>query len=450
LQKYKLLLIHPFNRDLLKVESNSLKRGLSNYALFEPLCLGILAALTNEKWNVKILDECIEELTETSTCEFYDLVAITSDTCTIPRAIEISKMFREKNIKTIIGGIHASVNIEESKKFFNIVVIGEAEMVWRELIHDYETNCLKELYKTDTFFDLNNAVLPRRDLFSDKYVFSVVYTSRGCPSNCTFCAVTKFFGRKQRHRPIESVICELKEIKQGKMVFFSDDDIIGNSKSGWERARMLFKQIIENDIKINWHAFASIEIAYHDDILESAAKSGCRWLYIGIESINKLVLKEMNKSKNIVSKTASVNKLIKKINSYGIMVYGGFIIGNDNDDKKNIRKLIRFIKYSFVNGFALFVLTPLPGTDLFQKMLFENRLFYNNYPKDWTRYNLSELSFTPKQIMADDFNQEYKRGQLLLNSRSIKYIKFILTLYTTRSLDLAKEIYNFYKYSVNV
>lgn len=132
------------------------------------------------------------------------------------------------------------------------------------------------------------------------------------------------------------------------------------------------------------------------------------------------------------------------------MVYGGFIIGNDNDDKKNIRKLIRFIKYSFVNGFALFVLTPLPGTDLFQKMLFENRLFYNNYPKDWTRYNLSELSFTPKQIMADDFNQEYKRGQLLLNSRSIKYIKFILTLYTTRSLDLAKEIYNFYKYSVNV
>ena len=447
--KYKLLLIHPFNKDLLKVQSNSLKRGLSNYALFEPISLGILAALTNNNWSVKIVDEGLEDFPQKLESNSYDLVGITSDTSTIGRAIEISTICKNLNIKTVIGGIHASFNVEESLEFFDFVVVGEAEEVWPDLIDDFEAAQMKRVYEAKGKFNLKNAVIPDRKLFFQNYIFSVVYTSRGCPGRCSFCAVSNFFGRIQRRRPIDNIISELREIPQGRTVFFSDDDIIGRSPIEREKAVELFKSIIYDGINISWHAFTSIEAALFDEVLENAAKSGCRWLYIGFDSTSQQSLKEMNKAMKIIALKRSYNKLIKKINSYGILVYGGFIIGNDSDDIKSVKKMMRFIKYSYVNGFALFVLTPLPGTELFDRMTKEKRMLFNNFPDDWVHFNLSELTFTPKNMTVDEFNDLYINCHKYLNLKYIKYIKSILTLISTKSPALARQIYNFYKFRVS-
>jgi len=445
---FKLLLVYPFNEKLLQVESSALQRGLSNYVLFEPLTLGIIAALTNEKWEVTLIDEGLERLSDYTFYAHYDLVGITSDTCTFSRAIDISKAFRKMNVKTVIGGIHASFTVDMSLEYFDVVAVGEAELVWPHLINDFENDQLKRIYKPEGVYDLGDAVKPRRNIYKADYPFSVVYTSRGCPNKCNFCAVSTFFGKQQRHRSIDNIIEELKEIPQGKTVFFSDDDIIGYALSERKRAIELFKRMMDEGLNLNWHAFASLDIAYHDDVLEYAAKSGCRWLYIGVDAINELVLKEMNKTKNLSARKNSINRLIKKINSYGILVYGGFIIGNDNDTKKSIKKLMRFIKYSYVNGFALFVLTPLPGTELFRKMENEKRLLYTRFPDDWTRYNLSELTFRPKNFSIEEFQQIYEQSQNYLNAKYIRYLKSLLTLFTTRSVAHAKYIYNFYKYSI--
>ena len=196
-----------------------------------------------------------------------------------------------------MGGIHASMASEEAGRYADSIVSGEAEGVWRGLLDDFERGRLKPRYE-GIARDLLGSAVPRRELFSPEYLFATVQTSRGCPMDCYFCSVSPFNGRKYRQRPVEEVLDELESIPQ-KFIFFVDDNILGYGEDAEERAIRLFKGMVDRKMGKSWFCQASINFADNRELLRWAAKSGCRMVFLGLESADPAELKAMRKSLNL-------------------------------------------------------------------------------------------------------------------------------------------------------
>ncbi len=305
----KLILINPFNQHT--------KHGLHDtHALSPPLALGIIAGLTPAGWDIEIIDENFEDYSYAEA----DLVGITAVTANINRAYEIAALYREKGVPTIIGGIHASMLPEEAEKYVDVVVTGEAESVWDALIADFIDGKLKKRYRGE-LLPMKDTPLPRRDLFHPAYTYANIQTTRGCPMSCDFCSVHTFNGSRYRQRPVEDVLDELETIPQ-ELVYFVDDNIIGYSKQSAERAIQLFKGMVERGIKKDWYCQASLNVADNEEVLEWAAKSGCRMILIGIESEKEEQLQEANKKLNLKMGIDKYKEVFDRIHRYGISVLG--------------------------------------------------------------------------------------------------------------------------------
>lgn len=244
-----------------------------------PLSLPMIASLTPDDFDISISDENISPIDFNKD---IDLAAITVMTPLAPRAYEIADRFRAKGVRVVLGGMHPSFLPEEAIQHADAVVIGEAEGVWAELLEDFKQGKLKQFYKCSSFPQLENLPIPRRELFPSKGYFTVntVQVTRGCPFDCDFCTVTKFFGNKHRYRPIDEVVVEVSSLK-GKSVVFVDDNIIGNIPY----AKELFKALIP--LKIKWLSHASINVARDEELLRLSAESGCVGYMIGFESISQ-------------------------------------------------------------------------------------------------------------------------------------------------------------------
>lgn len=283
---------HDFMKKLLLINPVGQKSGflLSKYSNHAPLGLAYVAAVTPDHWEVRIADENIQPFQ----MEEADLVGITAFTSNINRAYEIAASYREKGIKVVIGGIHASMLPEEALRFTDAVVVGEVEGIWGEVIRDFENNRLRPLYKGPQL-DLNDySILPRRDLLHPDYVWNSVQTSRGCPFNCTFCSVSRYLGRNYRQRPAENVIRELENIP-GERIAFLDDNLIGYSAENKKRAEALFRGMIERGLKKKWWMQTSINAAEDDELLRLAAQAGCLFALVGFETTEPRVLQGMKK-----------------------------------------------------------------------------------------------------------------------------------------------------------
>ena len=197
----KLLLINPVGR-----RSGYL---LSKYSTFQPLSLSYIAAVTPSHWEVKIIDENIDEFQ----FEEADLVGITGFTSSINRAYQIARTYREKKIKVIMGGIHSSMLPEEALQYADTVVTGEGEGIWKQVIEDFENNLLLPRYNGPRIDLSQTQITPRRDLLHPNYFWNSVQTSRGCPFNCNFCSVSRYLGTEYRQRKATDVLNELEEIK---------------------------------------------------------------------------------------------------------------------------------------------------------------------------------------------------------------------------------------------
>ena len=374
----KLLLINPVG----------MKSGflLNRATTYPPLNLAYVAALTPSDWNVKILDENFDDYR----FEEADLVGITAFTSNVNRAYEIAGIYREKKIKVILGGIHASMLPDEALKFVDSVLIGEAENIWETIIHDFENNALAPLYRGPVVDLAALDVIPRRDLLHANYFWQTIQTSRGCPLNCNFCSVSRYLGRQYRQRKAEDVLIELQEM-QGAYVTFLDDNLIGYGHQAYERAKELFRGMIDQKLNKKWCMQTSINAADDEEVIKLAAEAGCIFVFIGFESIAGEALSNYKKGVNIKAGVENYKKVVDTFHRYGIAVLGAFIIGSDSETTEYYQRFADFLIKSDIDIFQISLLTPLPGTDFLEQLKNEGRLLYTSYPADWDKYRFSYI-----------------------------------------------------------
>ena len=420
----RLVLINPVNRHRAGLSINPSTR-------FPPLGLGVVAALTPADWEITIIDENVEPFTY----QEADLVGLTAFTASAMRAYEIAQCYRAQGVRTVLGGIHASMLPEEALRYVNTVVIGEAEGVWPKVIADFEVGNLQRFYQ-GALSDLKNIPKPRHDLFHPSYMFDSIQTSRGCPMDCDFCSVTVFNGNQYRQRPVDEVLDELEAVHK-KKIFFVDDNIIGYGREATDRAVSLFKGIINRGIKKDWMCQASINFADNDEVLARAAQSGCRMVVLGIEAADIDALSDVNKKMNLQRGIDSYEKSFRRINKHGIAVVGAFIYGVDSDTPEKIRQRTDYILTSGIDVIQITALTPLPGTRLFDRLRQEGRLFYTDFPGDWVHYDMREVIHRPLRIEPQELARALAASARRLYSRRAQFFKFIKTWRTTWNLTTA-------------
>jgi len=340
-----------------------------------PQSIFYLAALTPEPHTVSCIDEPVEEIDFDAP---VDLVGITTTTITARRAYDIAAAFRSRGVKVVLGGIHASMVPEEAKQFADSVVIGEAEDAWPQCVEDCAKGVLQDTYRGSPRTCLARLPYPRFDLARlDKYLrypfrhspFIPVQTARGCPHNCEFCSVTKFWGHKMRFRPIDDVVGEI--VNSGSdMVFFTDDNFIAHPKRALE--------LCERLIPLNIGYFCQIDTraCKHPELIKMMAKSGCKVAFVGFESISDTTLSAFNKRINYPE---SYGRLIETLDKHGINTFASAIFGMGDESPDKVRETVAFFEKHNTAIAAFWPLCPLPGTVLYEKLLAADELEHTQW-----------------------------------------------------------------------
>jgi radical SAM superfamily enzyme YgiQ (UPF0313 family) len=357
------------------------------------LALHILASLTPPDIELTVIDEQIDDIDFTQN---YDLAGISIMTANAPRGYRIAQRLKEKGTKIIFGGIHASVLPDEALKYGDSVVIGEAEGIWHKVIEDFKNGRLQKVYRPGPF-DLSRSPLPRRDLNLEPvilgYKWPGFFTTRGCPYNCEFCSVSDIFGRKIRHLPIANVIKDIENAKS-KIFLNLDDNVVGNPKY----AKELFQALAP--LKIEWGGQSTINIASDKELLKLCYKSGCRGLFIGVESISKKGSAGFKKTLKTIEENLDA---VKKIQDAGILFHPSFVFGLDDDTKEIFEDTLDFLGKAHITTATFNILTPYPGTRLYLRLKNEGRLI----TEDWSKYNHSTVVFKPKNMTVDELIEGY-------------------------------------------
>jgi radical SAM superfamily enzyme YgiQ (UPF0313 family) len=375
--------------------NRSAKRKRFGVGFFRVPPLGLLnvAAITPAGVDVRLMDENVEEV---SFSQRPDLVGISVMTASAARAYEIADRFRDLGVPVVLGGSHVSALPEEALAHADSVVVGEAEGVWETLLADLRRDGPKGLrrsYQAEGHPDLADLPFPNLELArrSGKYVITNLYnTTRGCPHNCSFCSVTRTLGRKIRYRPVEAVVREItrpleavdRPTLRDRFHVFVDDNIMANKAY----AKKLFRALIPH--RILWISQTSVNSAYDDELLELAAQSGCKGVFIGLETVSEGSLSEIGKSQNRID---YYREAVHKFHKRGIFVEGAFIFGFDHDGPEVFQETVRFARKTRLDGVQYTILTPLPGTDFYEKIEAEGRFI----DRDWRRYDCTHPVFRP-------------------------------------------------------
>jgi radical SAM superfamily enzyme YgiQ (UPF0313 family) len=395
-----------------------------------PLNLPYIAALTPPHYNIQVIDENIEPFIFRKA----DVVGITAMTASVHRAYRIAQKYRSLEIPTIMGGIHVSMMPEEALEFCDAVVIGEAESIWPTLLKDLESGRLKKKYKGE-LLDLDNLPLPRRDILNQSfYSWGSIQTSRGCPMDCTFCSVTAFNGRRFRRRRLNSVLDELTKIPQ-KKIMITDDNIIGHSLEDRRWTRSFFKKVIDLKLKKIFFVQSSLEIGEDPDLLRMASKAGVKVVFVGMESVNSDSLLSFKKHINLKHfRQKHYDGLIRNIRKAGIAILGSFVLGSDDDTYNVFNATLKFIQSTGIDIIQTTKPTPLPGTQLWDKLLVENRIIDTDFPNAWKEYRLSRLVYEPRKMSRREVYKGFTDLRKVYYSRQQAIKRTLNTLWTTRNL----------------
>lgn len=365
------------------------------------MTLPYLAALTPKDIRVQIKDDLLEEITFQ---EDYDLVALSFMTHQAPRAYQIAAGFRRRGIPVVLGGFHATLAPEEAREHADALVWGEAEEAWPRLLKDFQKGRLKPFYKSSRLSELRNLPVPRYDLLDLKrYKLLNIpsQTTRGCPFACNYCEVTQVYGGRYRHRPVEEVIWEIKEIQRltrSRFIYFVDDNFAANRA----HAMALMERLIP--LKLVYGCLATVNIGNDPELLDLMQRSGCLHVNLGMESISSESLAAINKKQN---KIRDYERQFKALRDRGIGFSVNVMFGLDGDRPEIFAHTVDFLIKIKAPVAFMFILAPRPGTKVREQLLREGRIF-DHY---WPHYCGFRAVFHPKHMSARQLEEEYWQAQ---------------------------------------
>lgn len=363
------------------------------FRLLPPQSLLLLAALTPPKHTTELADENIKTY---SYNDRPDLVAIPVYIATANRAYAIADHYRARGVPVVMGGIHATCRPEEAQQHADSVVIREADAIWPRLLADLEQGRLQRMYQNIETVALDHLPIPARSLSDARYYASVnaMRTSRGCPYTCKFCYQSAFYReRGVRHQPIPRIIEDITSMRT-RHVFFLDDNLTGDRRF----AKQLFTSLMP--LSITWSGAATINVGKDSELLQLAYESGCRSFFIGFESIAQANLTENSKLQNTA---AAYEQLIENIHRHGIMINGSFIFGMDHDTPDVFQNTVDWIVRQRIETATFHILTPYPGTPLFDELEQAGRII--DY--DWDHYNTAHAVFQPRKMTPQELEAGY-------------------------------------------
>jgi radical SAM superfamily enzyme YgiQ (UPF0313 family) len=340
-------------------------------AVNPPLGLATLAALCPSDWQVEIVDENVEPV---PLAPEADIIGIGGMGVQVRRQRELLAYFRGRGHYVVIGGAAASLTPETYEGLADTIVSGEAEYIWPEFCRDFAAGRPKALYRETGTVDLADSPVPRFDLLKlPLYANATLQYSRGCPFTCEFCDIIVMFGRKPRMKSPDQIGRELDALRQYGMrnIFFVDDNMIGNKKKAKELLRFLAAYQQKNGRPFAFGTEVSLNIAQDEELLDLFRAANFNWVFIGIESPDPVSLKETGKQQNL---REDILVSVRRIYSRGIDVFGGFIVGFDNDTPKTFEDQYRFITNAGIQTAMIGMLTAPPRTPLYARMEREGRL----------------------------------------------------------------------------
>jgi radical SAM superfamily enzyme YgiQ (UPF0313 family) len=339
---------------------------------FPPLGLLTVSALLPQSWERKLVDLNVRSL-KSSDIDWADMVFATAMLVQKDSLRQVVQRCKARGKRVVIGGPYITTTIEELPEADHIF-LGEAETTVPQFIADLARGEAKRSYKAAERPPLSITPLPDFHLADLKrYSAMPVQYSRGCPFNCEFCDIIEIYGRAPRTKSNQQMLTEFEALKAlgwRGTVFIVDDNFIGNKKN----VRRLLPELAEWQ-KRNGYPFtllteASVNLADDDQLLDTMRQAGFRRVFLGIETPVEESLKEAQKSQNRGDLVASV----KKIQSYGMEVMGGFIVGFDNDPEDIFERQIEFIRQSAIPLAMVGILNALPDTQLWRRLDREGRL----------------------------------------------------------------------------
>ena len=358
---------------------------------YAPLTIPFLVSLIPEDMSpeIEVYDEGVETINKEKINA--DLVAISSITGGSRRAYAYADYFRSKGVPVVMGGVHATLMTEEVLSHADAVVKGIAVRTWPQLLRDFEAGKMKRLYENEGPVDFANWPVPKRGCYrakKNKFItINSVQASYGCPNSCNFC-VTPCTVKGYHHRPIGDVVRDIKALDAKYIVFVDPSPIEDVSY-----AKELYSALIP--LKKKWLSPCTIKMAFDDELLAIAAKSGCAGLLIGFESVAESSIADVGKSFN---SPANYLLAMKKFHENGIAIMGCFVFGLDSDDKTVFSRTVDFVNEANVDLPRFTVCTPYPGTPLYKHLESEGRII----ERDWLMYDCQHVVFRPAKMTAEE------------------------------------------------
>jgi radical SAM superfamily enzyme YgiQ (UPF0313 family) len=338
----------------------------------------------------------------------FDVVAISSFTAMIKDAYRLAARYRAAGTKVILGGLHVALCPDEAAPHADAIVVGEGELLWPQVLADLESGRLQNRYQTAVAFNLADAPMPRFDLLDVKrYNLLTIQTSRGCPWNCDFCAASIRLNPKYRTKPIPKVIAELHRIKEiwpVPFIEFADDNTFADRRHGHALTDGLM------DEKIRWFTETDISVAQDSRLLHKMRKSGCAQILIGLEDPSDGTEGMELKTNWKARQRAHYLDSIRKIQDHGITVNGCFVLGLETHTEASFDRIWEFIQQSELYEIQLTILTPFPGTPLYDRLAAAGRLIE---PLAWEKRTLFDVTFQPAHLSVDAL----RKGLLALASK---------------------------------
>lgn len=348
-----------------------------------PQSIYSLAAATPKDVEYQVIDETANQTIPQHSN--VNLVVVFASTPDAVHAYHVAESFRRQGISVVLAGLHASFLPDEAAQHADSIMIGEAEGIWETLLDDFRQGELKSRYTNRHAVDLAQLKpFPHDRIDLSRYAeLSTVLVSRGCKFQCNYCTVPGFFPQL-RMRPVSAVVDEIRHAGL-KWVELHADNLIADRNYALE----LFHALAP--LNIYWGGEATLNIAQDEELLAAAAASGCAYLVVGLETPSQSALDGAGKGFILIDR---VKENIERLHAYGIAVDSALLFGFDEHDTTIFRRTLEWVDDIQLDVAHTTILTPFPGTPLFQQLQDENRILTT----DWRQYDCSHVVFQPKQM----------------------------------------------------